>query len=66
MLPVAGGTLQIARATDLGSPRRSVLGTEAEQRLECCRRCLAAVVSKHEFVEINLELVAAHAVVGPS
>jgi len=60
VLAVAGRTLQIVRATDLGFQRWSVLGAEAEQRLECRHRCLAAVVTKHELVEVNPELVAAH------
>jgi len=53
-----------ARAADLGAPRGGVLGSQTEERLECCHRGLAAIVSKHELVEINLELGAAHAVVG--
>jgi hypothetical protein len=49
----------------LGSRRWGTLGSKAEQHLECCHRGFAAVVSKHELVEVNLELSAAHAVVRP-
>jgi hypothetical protein len=54
--------LQIPRAADLGTPRWGVLRSQTEQRLKGCHRRPAAIVPKHELVEINLELSTAHAV----
>ncbi len=55
--------LQICSAAYAGVRCWGMLGSESEQSLECCHRGFAAVVSKHELVEVNLELSAAHAVV---
>ena len=40
-----------------------MLSSETEEGLEGCHWGLAAVVSKHELIEVNLKLSAAHAVV---
>ena len=55
--------VQVTRAADVGVRRRSVLSSETEEGLEGCHWGLAAVVSKHELIEVNLKLSAAHAVV---
>ena len=55
--------VQVTRAADVGVRRRSVLSSETEEGLEGCYWGLAAVVSKHELIEVNLKLSAAHAVV---
>ena len=39
-------------------------GTEAKQGLECSHGCLATIVPKNELIQINLELIAAHAMIG--
>ena len=39
-------------------------GSEAKESLESGRRRLPAIVPKYEFVEVNLELALAHAVIG--
>ena len=44
--------------------RRLVTGSEAEQGLERGHGQLPAIVAKDEFVEVNLELIAADTVVG--
>jgi hypothetical protein len=41
-----------------------VPGAEAEQRLKRGHGQPPSIMAKHEFVEINLELIAAHTVVG--
>src|ERR1700758_1482247 len=40
-------------------------GSQTEQGLECRHGVLSAVMPKDEFVQINWELSAAHAVMGP-
>jgi len=45
--------------------RRLAPGTEAEQGLERGHGQPPPVVSKDEFIEAGLELVATHAVIGP-
>ena len=42
-----------------------MLGSEAQQGLECPRRLLAPIMAKEDFIKISLELMAAHAVIGP-
>jgi hypothetical protein len=39
-----------------------VLSSKSEQRLECRHRRLPPIVTKYEFIEINLELITADAV----
>lgn len=41
-----------------------VRGSEAEQGLEGGHGLLSAIVAKDEFIEVNLELIAADAVIG--
>ena len=36
----------------------------AKKCLKCSRRCLTTVVTKDEFIEVHLELVLAHSMVG--
>jgi hypothetical protein len=38
---------------------------EAEQGLERSHGCLATIVAKNEFIKIDLQLIAAYAVIGP-
>ena len=42
----------------------STCGAEAEQCLECSHGFLATIVPKNELIQINLELIAAHAMIG--
>ena len=39
-------------------------GTEADQGLERSHGCLATIVAKDEFIEIDRQLIAAHSMVG--
>ena len=39
-------------------------GTETEQGLECSHGCLATIVAKNELIQINLQVIAAHAMIG--
>jgi hypothetical protein len=57
------GFSQVGRTADLFVFGRLSSASEAEQRLKRRHRRLPAVVSKYEFIQINLELITAHAVV---
>src|ERR1043165_2016035 len=39
--------------------------SKSEQRLECCHRRFPPIVTKYEFIQINLELFATHTVMSP-
>ena len=39
-------------------------GSEAEQGLKSGHRCLPSIVTENELIQVNLELLATHAVVG--
>jgi hypothetical protein len=39
-------------------------GSETKECLKCRRRCFATVVPKDEFIQVNLQLVLAHSVIG--
>src|ERR1700720_193024 len=54
---------EIRRATYLLIGRGFLPGSEAEERLERGHGLLPPVVAKDEFVEIDLELIAAHTVI---
>src|SRR5271166_5716829 len=60
-----GKLTQIACATNEFAGCRPTRGPEAEQGLERSHRGLAPVVAEDEFIEINLQLMAPDAVVGP-
>lgn len=55
---------QIQGPADAPVGRRRTRGPETEQSLECGHRHPPAVVSKNEFVQVNLKLWATDAVVG--
>ena len=55
---------KVGRATYLFVGRGFMPGSEAEQGLERGHGYSPTIVAKDEFVEINLELIAAHTVVG--
>ncbi len=57
---------QIPSATNDAAGRRSTRRPEAEQRLEGGHRGLAPIVTENKFVEIDLQLMAPHSVVGPN
>jgi len=40
-------------------------GPKSEQRLERRHRRFSPIVTKYEFIQVHLELIAAHAVMGP-
>lgn len=54
---------QILRAADETPWRRPTRAPEAEQGLKRGHRCRPPVVPKHEFVEVDLQVLAADAVV---
>ena len=39
-------------------------GSEAQQRLKRSHGCLTTIVAKYELIEIDLQLIAAHAMIG--
>jgi hypothetical protein len=43
----------------------STCGSETEQGLKSGHRCLAAIVTENKLIQVNLELLATHAVIGP-
>ena len=55
---------KIRGTPDLLISSRFAPGAEAEQGLERSHRLPPAIVAKDEFIEINLELIAAHAMIG--
>ena len=61
----AGRPRKILRSPYEVIERGLMAGSKSKQSLEGCHRLPPAIVSKDEFVEVNLELIAAHTVVGP-
>ena len=62
-LALGGRSRKIRRATYLLVGCGFLPGSEAEERLERCHGLLPPVVAKDEFVEIDLELIAAHTMI---
>ena len=56
---------QVLRTAYFVVRRRRVASSQTEQGLERGHGLLAAIVAKNKFVKVNLELIPAHAVIGP-
>jgi len=56
---------QILSAANQAARRRAARAPESEQRLKRGHRRLPAIVAKHELVEIDLQVMAADAMVRP-
>src|SRR5215813_15391196 len=59
-----GSFCQIQSTSNTAVSRRPLLRSQAEQGLKSGHRLVAPIVAKNKLIEVNLELPAAHTVVG--